>query len=326
MHRAGDAARGTLPAAPQVDGRAGGRRMVMARNLVQSKLYQIEMSLRGFLRGFRLKSGARPIESGLSPVQESKVLPPPCYISIVSDCGNCFPGCKTNQKRWQEWLEKQFKGFYLTDLTNISLSEPDLNLLQEHQRRFGGKTSITQLPLGILDLSQGHERYWERIGPKSRNMVRKAEKQGYNFALFKWDDHLDDIFEINTSMEERGGKPMTERYRSRPAPSSSDPYCAEQQYRYYGAFKDQLYAYLVLVVCGHFGIVNTILGHGEHLRAGIMNGLLNFVVRDLASSGHVRYVNYLTLRSGRQTLESFKRHVGFEERTAVFLSDIDPGD
>ena len=260
--------------------------------------------------------------AGSAPVTPVKQSAPACYVSIVSDCGNCFPGCLASQKVWQEWLEKQFKGFRLIDLTSISLSESDACLLQQHQGRFGGRTSTTQLPLAILDLAGGHEQYWERIGPKGRNMVRKAEKQGYSFALFNWNDHLDDIFEINTSMEQRGGKPMTEWYRSRPSTSSSEINCREQQYRYYGAFKDQLYAYLVLVVCGHFGIINMILGHGEHLRAGIMNGLFNFVVRDLASSGQVRYVNYLTLRGGRQSLESFKHHVGFEERSAVFLSGV----
>ncbi|MFI5013588.1 MAG: hypothetical protein ACHQAY_14705 [Hyphomicrobiales bacterium] len=183
--------------------------------------------------------------------------------------------------------------------------------------------SITKTPLAILDLTQGHEAYWQLIGAKGRNMVRKAEKLGYNFAQFPWNDRIDDIFAVNTSMSHRGGKEMTAGYRQRPPTIGSSAFCELQLRKYYGAFKDgRLYAYIVLVVFGHFATINTILGHGDHLKDGIMNGLIDFLARDLVRDGKVRYVNYLTLKGGREGLDSFKRRVGFEERQTIFLSGI----
>jgi hypothetical protein len=246
-----------------------------------------------------------------------------CFVAIASDCGQCNDGCRASQKDWQAWLEKTFKGFRSVRLTNVDLAPADVASFEEHRKAFGGSLSITKIPLAILDLTQGHEAYWQLIGAKGRNMVRKAEKLGYSFDQFPWNERIDDIFAVNTSMSHRGGKEMTAGYKQRPSMIGSSAFCDLQQRKYYGAFKDgRLYAYLVLVVFGHFSTINTILGHGEHLKDGIMNGLIDSVVRDLVREGKVRYVNYLTLKGGREGLDSFKRRVGFEERETVFLSGI----
>jgi hypothetical protein len=247
----------------------------------------------------------------------------PCYVAVASDCGHCNDGCRASQRDWQAWLEKTFKGFRPLRSPASDLSPADRASIAEDERRFGGKLSVTKVPPAILDLTVGHDAYWQLIGAKGRNMVRKAEKLGYGFAQFSWNEHIDDIFAVNTSMSHRGGKEMTAGYRERPSTIGASAFCDRQLRMYYGAFKEgTLYAYLVLVVFGHFATINTILGHGDHLKDGIMNGLIDFLVRDLASEGKVRYVNYLTLKGGRESLDSFKKRVGFEERNAIFLSGI----
>src|SRR6186997_132802 len=60
-HSAADAVGLVPPGALQVDGRV--RALLTARKLVQSKLYDIEMSLRGILRGFGLKVGPTTSQS-----------------------------------------------------------------------------------------------------------------------------------------------------------------------------------------------------------------------------------------------------------------------
>jgi hypothetical protein len=244
----------------------------------------------------------------------------PCYLSVLSDCGQCSDACRASQTDWQHWLETHFRGHQPAKGATLALSESDAEWLRRDADRFGGRISVTKIPLALLTITSTHDDYWQLIGPKGRNMVRKAERSGYSFDLFHWNDRLDDIFTVNTSMTERGGKPMTAGYRERPTSISSEAYCTQHGRRYFGAFKnDTLVAYLVLVFCGHFAIINTILGHGDHLKNGIMNGLIDFMVRHLVHDGQICYVNYLTLRGGRETLDSFKKRVGFAEYEAVFL-------
>lgn len=246
---------------------------------------------------------------------------PQIYVTVLVDCGPCTQACRDEQLAWQHWLENQFASHRTMRPRALRLPEDDRALLERNRARFGGKLSTTVLPMAILSLADGHEAYLNRIGPKGRNMVRKTEKLGYVFGNFEWNERLDDIFAINTSMGERGGVAMSAAYHERPTPISDARYCDERGRRYYGAFKDgAMVGYVVLLVFGHFAVINTILGHGDHLKAGIMNGLIDLIVRDLCAEGRVRYVNYLTLRGGRESLDGFKRRVGFEERQTVFLA------
>lgn len=245
---------------------------------------------------------------------------PQIYVSLLADCGHCVEDCRSEQQAWQGWIETQFDSYRTLRARALKLSDADRAMLDTDQARFGGRMATTELPLAILALDDGYEAYFERLGPKGRNMVRKTEKLGYSFGRFDWNERLDDIFTINTSMDERGGVSMSASYRARPSPVSVAAYCDQRRRLCYGAFRDGvMVGYIVLVTFRHFAAINTILGHGEHLKAGIMNGLVDFMVRDLCHEGRVRFVNYLTLSGGRETLDGFKRRIGFEERQAIFL-------
>lgn len=248
-------------------------------------------------------------------------LRPQIYVSVLADCGHCTDDCRNEQMAWQGWLESQFDTYRSFRAGALRLSDHDLALLDADRARFRGRLSTTELPLAILTLEGGYAAYQTRLGDKGRNMVRKAEKLGYQFGRFSWNERLDDMFEINTSMDQRGGVSMSASYRERPSPTTDAPFCAQRGRRFYGAFKDgKMVGYIVLVVFRHFAAINTILGHGDHLKAGIMNGLVNFMVSDLSAEGSVRYVNYLTLSGGRESLDGFKRRVGFDEFQGIFLA------
>lgn len=170
---------------------------------------------------------------------------------------------------------------------------------------------LLHLPLALLKIPSTHEEYLKRVGDKTRNMIRKADKQGYGFKEFVWNDHLDEIFEINTSKEVRQSA-MRGWYRELVKPRYYT--IEEQQYRkYYGAFKDgKLYAYLHLVLCGDFAFFRHFIGHAQHLRYGIMNGLISWTVKEYIENSQIRWLKYGTLRKKPHPLESFRKHAGFE--------------
>lgn len=168
-------------------------------------------------------------------------------------------------------------------------------------------------PLALLQIPPVHEQYLAAIGSKTRNMIRKAERQGYEFKQFVWNDHLDEIFEINTSKEMRQSAPMQGWYREPVQPR----YYSEQelQYRkYFGAFKEgKLYAYLHMVLCGDFAFFRHFLGHAQHLTFGIMNGLLSWTVREYIGNSHIRWLKYGELSQTSSSMHSFRKHAGFQE-------------
>ncbi len=171
-------------------------------------------------------------------------------------------------------------------------------------------------PLALVSLPSSHDDYLAQVGPKTRNMLRKSEREGYDFREFEWNDYLEDIYEINTSKEIRQAEPMRGWYREPVQPRHLS--AEESQYRkYYGAFKDgKLYAYLHIVLCGDFAFFRHFLGHAEHLKYGIMNGLISHAVREYSNNPQIRWLKYGSFQ--KSSLGSFRKHAGFQGY-AVFL-------
>lgn len=165
-------------------------------------------------------------------------------------------------------------------------------------------------PMAMLHVTQD---YVPLLDSKSRNMLRKARREGYTYREFVWNDYLDDVFDINTSKPERSGGAMTANYMRRPSPSNNVVECDKHYTAYIGGFKrGRLRAYCVLAVVNELAVVNQILGHADALADGVMNGLvkgLNDYCMGQASS--VRYINYLSIESSPEGLARFKRSVGF---------------
>jgi hypothetical protein len=167
----------------------------------------------------------------------------------------------------------------------------------------------------IIVLPETFQEYWDgAAGYGTRRKLRRAEREGYRFASIVRDDHLDDIFEINTSMEERQGKPMTDAYRTPPKPYGSLPEftCPRHSLRTYGVLlEDRLVAYSWVYQIGQMCLFSTILGHGEHLANGTMYLLVAGAVRDLIESAGTRYAMYNMHLSGTDGLRFFKEQMGF---------------
>ena len=177
------------------------------------------------------------------------------------------------------------------------------------------ETGAYQDGCSILVLPETFEAYWEGpAGYGTRRKVRKAEKSGYTFGLIDRDQYLDDIFAINTSMAERQGKEMTERYRARPESYGPLPAysCPRHQLRTYGVVKDgKLVAYTWLYQMGEVCLFSTILGHGDHLNNGVMYLLVAESLRDVMAVAGTKYAMYNMHISGTEGLRFFKEQMGF---------------
>lgn len=163
-------------------------------------------------------------------------------------------------------------------------------------------------PQALLRIPPSHEEYLRLVRHETRKAIRLAERRGYEFKEFVWNDHLDEIFEINTSKEVRQFEPMHDWYREPVQPRYHSK--EELQYRrYYGAFKDgKLWAYLHYWICGDFAVGKHFIGHAQHLKYGIMNGLLSYTVRECVGNPQIRWLYYGVYNEG--SLGVFKKHAG----------------
>jgi hypothetical protein len=154
-----------------------------------------------------------------------------------------------------------------------------------------------------------------------RQKIRRAEKLGYEFRAFAYNDFLDDVYEINTSMDDRQGKPMSDSYRQKPAPGPEPaaPTCMRHRRDWFGVFKDgKLYAYTNVLQCGEMMLFSKILGHGDAMDDGIMNLLVFQAAKVRQAESGTRYPVYFLHHSGTEGLQFFKRKMGFAGYTVTW--------
>ncbi len=176
---------------------------------------------------------------------------------------------------------------------------------------FPAQGLLLYAPMALMEIPASHEEYLRSVERETRREIRLAAKQGYEFSEFVWNDYLGDIYEINISKEMRQSEPMRGWYRDPVQPRYHSR--EELQYlRYYGAFKGgKLYAYFHFWICGDMGVGKHILGHAQHLKNGIMNGLISYSVQECARNSQIQWLCYGDHNEG-SSLESFKRHAGFQ--------------
>lgn len=165
----------------------------------------------------------------------------------------------------------------------------------------------------ILMLPESYDE-WLRTVSYVRRKLRRAERQGYSFGEIDRTRYVDDVHEINTSMAERQGKPMTDAYRLRPKFGPLPNYtCPRHRLVTYGVLDahGKLVAYTWVYQVGQMCLFSTILGHGDHLEEGVMYVLIAGAVRDLLATSGTRYAMYNMHNSGGEGLRFFKERMGF---------------
>jgi len=79
---------------------------------------------------------------------------------------------------------------------------------------FALKGCLLWHPMALLQLPIKDEDYLHQVNRETRRLLRVALREGYEFREFDWDDHLSEIYDINTSKEKRQGEPMRGWYRN----------------------------------------------------------------------------------------------------------------
>ena len=155
----------------------------------------------------------------------------------------------------------------------------------------------------LSEKNKASSRYDSAAG-KSMLCLRK----GYRFEEIDRNRFIEDIHEINTSLNDRQGREMDEAYREK-----KEHYPVQENHRYFGVLKgDKLVAYAWVTVCGEVALLGTLLGHGDHLKAGVMYLLVTRIINlFLDEDKEVKYVMYDTVFGSRERLRFFKKRLGF---------------
>jgi hypothetical protein len=274
--------------------------MIMHNQEFRNQLKQILKQIPGTQRVNNVRHSIMRIHELSDLVRENRIIVFPNYSRI---------GMNTTTTRAivhevvMEWLDL-YGIIYLRKKTTAASNSQARNILLWN-------------PMALLGVPSTHEEYIKGVKRETRRAILLSQKQGYEFKEFAWNEYLDDIYEINTSKEIRQAVPMHGWYREpvQPRYHSAD----ELQYlKYYGAFKNEkLYAYFHFCLCGDVAVGKHFIGHAQHLRDGIMNGLISWTVKQCVCNSQIRWINYGSWdRKG--SLNAFKQHAGCQGYAILF--------
>jgi hypothetical protein len=162
----------------------------------------------------------------------------------------------------------------------------------------------------LLDLGGlgGADQYLELIKGKNAGAwhAKRARGRGYRLRHIDRNAHIDDIHAINTSLEERQGRPMDAKYREKQA-----HFDTLAHFRYYGVFNPEgrLVAYANLGHYGNFASFSQLIGIRNN--DGIMHMMVVDIVSELIGERRVRYLMYDTFFGAQPGMQTFKKILGF---------------
>ena len=231
------------------------------------------------------------------------------------------------QKYKKEVIQIHKENVKLNKTVEVICLNPDKYsfLKKTFYKSFGGlirinKNNFYYYPIAVIKIPQTIDEYLKLIGAKSRNMIKKAEKNGIICDNFNWNEKLDEIYSINTSSLIRQGRKMDNSYLEYP---KKIVYPNEKDFNivHIGAFKNSvLIGYIELYIYGNFVMTNRILGHKKFLNLGVMNIMIKKCVEYAIESKKIDYINYLTMQNRKNnSLSAFKYRVGFREYSLLEL-------
>jgi len=162
----------------------------------------------------------------------------------------------------------------------------------------------------LIDLTAfpDREAYMEHIKGKNQGgyHAKRARSRGYVVQEIDRNNYVDDIHEINTSLDVRQGRKMDEKYLQK-----QERFDKQKHFRYWGVLNPQgkLVAYATLGIYGNFASFSQMMGIRNN--DGIMHLLLSDAVCRLIDAGQVRYVMYDTFFGAQPGLRNFKTILGF---------------
>jgi len=153
--------------------------------------------------------------------------------------------------------------------------------------------------------------------------VKRAYREGYTFSEFVRQNHPREVEDIHRSCPERQGKPMRDAYLQDMGPEPVQPIpvtmptCAEHWVRHFACQdKDnKVVAYITMRRVGTFSHYSMIIGHGEHLRHGVMGALhaqvVGYAMQRIGPWAGLSGIMYAGMFQGREGLVHWKKKALF---------------
>jgi len=184
------------------------------------------------------------------------------------------------------------------------------NFTRRHPRYFIIRNKTVGVALLDIRNIKTEEDYTRTIRGKNSAdyFSRKALKLGYAFKPFDPEQYRDDIYEINTSMTYRQGRPMEGSYLDRDVLTAPG-----ECFRHYAVFGgNRPVAYLYAMLLGEICIISRLLGHRDHLQDGVMYLLVTRTIHEMINNQkQVSFVMYDTYFGASGGLKLFKKRLGF---------------
>jgi hypothetical protein len=152
---------------------------------------------------------------------------------------------------------------------------------------------------------------------KGRNSAehhaRKARSRGYVVVEIDKNDFVDDLHEINTSLDWRQGRPMDDGYLQK-----QTQFHREKNYKYFGVLNPagKLTAYGDIGFFGNFVAFDRLLGLRNN--DGAMHLMVTEVICRMIESQAYGYLMYDTFFGASPGLRTFKTMLGFEPYRAKY--------
>ncbi|MES2757189.1 MAG: hypothetical protein V4693_07430 [Pseudomonadota bacterium] len=199
-------------------------------------------------------------------------------------------------------------------------NSPHVERIYQHFTKRHPKYKIISnksLGAALVDLSKyrSGEEYLATV--KGRNSAehhaRKARGKGYMIVEIDRNRFIDEIHEINTSVEIRQGQQMDAAYLQK-----QTYYNAEKNFKYYGALSatGKLMAYSELGFYGNFASFNRVIGVRNN--DGIMHLMVTEIICSLIENGSFTYLMYDTYFGASPGMQSFKTMLGFAPHRAKY--------
>jgi hypothetical protein len=158
---------------------------------------------------------------------------------------------------------------------------------------------------GYLDLIKGKN--------NGAYHAKRARARGYHLLEIDRNDHVDAIHDINTSIEQRQGRPMDARYQEKQL-----HFEAPDNFRCYGVFsaEHKLAAYATFGRFGNFSGFSQLMGYRNN--DGIMHLMVSEIAALLIEEGEVDFLMYDTFFGALPGLQQFKTILGFQPYRALY--------
>jgi hypothetical protein len=166
----------------------------------------------------------------------------------------------------------------------------------------------TEENVGLLEI-KSYDEWWQSIGKKTRNMVRKAEKSGIKVTIVEPNDKLaKGIWKIYNETPIRQARAFNHFGESIQAVTKN--MYADKNNVFIGAYLgDELVGFIQIVYGDQIAIVSNILSLQVHWDKSVNNALLAKAVEVCSSKGE-RYLMYGRI-GNHPSLDKFKENNGF---------------